>query len=203
MMVGEKKNTDTAQPERGFAEGKRVILRPVGENDLPEMARLMAECPLLDKQLPWTHQRLKKQFENEKDPGLWKERDKYFAAVRREGGLVGFLHEREDWNRGMYWDSVHVDDRLKDRDELGRDILAAYLAYKQRWHNPLRISFDVLGPEEAKASWLTATGFELELKRERMVMYLGNAEAICTYTWLSDGLKQAMDEDDSDGSSQR
>lgn len=201
-MAGEKKNTDTAKPERGFAEGQHVILRPVGENDLRELARLMAECPLLDKQLPWTYQRLKKQFEDEKDPGLWKERDKYFVVVRREGGLAGFLHEREDWNRGMYWNSVHLDDRIEDRDVLGRDIIAAYLAYKQRWHNPLRISFDVLGPEEAKARWLIAAGFELELKLERMVMYLGQAEAICTYTWLSDGLKQAMKEGEGDESPQ-
>jgi len=200
-MGANETSTVESKPERGFAEGEHVILRPVGENDLRELARLMAECPLLDKQLPWTHQRLKKQFEDEKDPGLWKERDKYFAAVRRERGLVGFLHEREDWNRGMYWDSVHVDDRLADRDELGRDIVATYLAYKQRWTDLLRVSFDVLRPEQAKAEWLTASGFELELTRERMVLYLGKAEAILTYTWLSDVLKQALAEADSDGSS--
>jgi RimJ/RimL family protein N-acetyltransferase len=199
-MGANETSTVESKPERGFAESEHLILRPVKEDDLREMARLLAEAPLSTQNVPWTHQRLKKQFEDEKEPGLWKERDKYFAVVRREGGLVGFLYEREDWNRGMYWSKLHVDDRLADRDALGLDVVKTYLAFKQRWHNPLRISFDVLGPEEAKTNWLMASGFELELTRERMQLYLGQAEAICTYTWYSEQLLAALAEVNSEGS---
>ena len=176
--------------EKGFAEGQHVVLRPVLEADLPELAKLMAENPL--EALPWTLQRLKKKFENKKEPGLWGKTDRVFVAVRTQGGVVGYLTERQSKQAGIYWGFTHVADARDDRDVLGRDLISAYLEYKQKWHNPLRLSFDILGCESAKAAWLQAGGFELELTCERMVMQLGGPESICTYAWYSDELKRRL-----------
>ncbi len=176
--------------EKGFAEGRHVVLRPVLEADLADLARLMAENP--QESLPWTLQRLKKKFESEKEPGLWGKTDRVFVAVRTHGGVVGYLTERQSKQAGIFWGFTHVADGLDDRGELGRDLISAYLAYKQKWHNPLRLSFDILGCEDEKAAWLQAGGFALELKCERMVMHLGRPESICTYAWYSDELKQRL-----------
>jgi len=180
-----------AKTEKGFAEGEHVVLRPVLEDDLPELAKLMAENPGEREPTPWTHQRLKKKFEDKKEPGLWGKRERYYVIVRKSGGVVGLLREEDDYNRGIYWNELHVADALADRDQLGRDVAATYLAYKQRWHDPLRISFDLLRVEKTKIAWLEACGFELELTQERSVLYRGKPEARCFYTWLSETLLNA------------
>lgn len=182
-------DTNETAMERGFAEGEHVILRPVLESDLRELAQLMAEHPL--ETLPWTLQRLKKKFEDKDEPGLWGKSQRYFAIVRRVGGVVGYLKENEDSNRGMYWNEHHIKDGLADRAALGLDAVSAYLAYKRKWHNPLRISFDVLRPEEEKSAWMVQAGFELELTQERIMLYRGQPEARCLHTWFSEELLSA------------
>jgi RimJ/RimL family protein N-acetyltransferase len=182
-------NSDQGQQERGFADGEHVVLRPVLEADLAELAPLMAENPL--ETLPWTHQRLKKKFEDKDEPGLWGKSQRYFAIVRKTGGVVGYLKEQQDANRGMYWNEHHVKDGIADRATLGLDAVNAYLEYKRKWHNPLRISFDVLRPEQEKIAWLEQAGFEHELTQERVMLYLGQPEARCMYTWFSAELLNA------------
>jgi hypothetical protein len=182
-------DSNETMKEKGFAEGKHVVLRPVLEADLPELAKLMAENPL--EALPWTLQRLKKKFEDKEEPGLWGKSQRYFAIVRQSGGIVGYLKEQEDAIRGMYWNEHHIQDSVADRSLLGLDAITAYMQYKQKWHNPLRISFDVLRPEQEKATWLEAAGFELELTQERVMFYLGQPEARCLYTWFSEELLNA------------
>ena len=184
-----------AQPQRGFAIGEHVVLRPVLEDDLPVLANLLASNPSEPERLPWTHQRLVKKFEDEKAPGLWDEqgRKHVFTVLRKDGGeMIGYLREREDWNSGVYWCHFHLADSMASRAELASDLLTTYLAFKRKWHDLLRISFDILGCEEDKASWLAAAGFELELRRERMVLWLGQPQAICTHTWLSERLKAEL-----------
>lgn len=176
--------------ERGFAEGEHVVLRPVKEDDLRDLAALLAECPCEEKPMPWTHQRLKKKFEDEKEPGLWGKRERHYAVLRKTGGVVGFLHERDDWSVGIFWCVMHVAEALEDRDELGRDVIAAYLAYKRRWHDPLRISFNALDPEQAKIAWLEHCGLELELTQERYALYQGEPVALKMYTWLGPRLRE-------------
>jgi hypothetical protein len=186
----DKQKTDEVTIAKGFAEGKHVVLRPVLETDLAELAKLMAENP--GETLPWTLQRLKKKFEDEKEPGLWSDTNRVFVAVRPQGGVVGYLAERQSKQAGIFWCFTHVADGLDRRDELGRDLVSAYLAYKRKWHNPLRISFEILGCESDKAAWLQTGGFELELTCERMVMHMGRPESICTYAWYSERLEQAL-----------
>lgn len=188
--------TAASKNHKGFAYGKLIVMRPVVEDDLPQLARLMAECPCDGTPTPWTHQRLKKKFEDKDKPGLWDRGDKYFSVLRSSGEIVGFLHEREDENRGVYWNAFQVFENLGDRAELMTDLLTAYLAYKQAWHNPLRIGFDALRPETGKIAALEQAGFELELVQERKMLYLGKPEALCIYSWFSDTLKQAPGWDD-------
>ncbi|MBN2080971.1 hypothetical protein JW859_02065 [bacterium] len=181
--------TSETNKQQGFAEGQHVVLRPVLEDDLAALAGLMAENPL--EPLPWTLQRLKNKFEDKDEPGLWGKTARHFVIVRHNGEVVGFLKESDDSNRGMHWNELHIKDGLADRDVLGVDTLTAYLAYKQKWHNPLRISFDVLRPETEKATWMVEAGFELELTQERVLFYRGQPEARCLYTWFSEELLNA------------
>lgn len=176
--------------ERGFAEGEHLVLRPVKEADLPELAALMAENPCEYKPLPWTHQRLKKKYEDKDKPGLWDERAKTLVAVRRAGGVVGFISEERQGD-DMFWCKLHIGDGLSDRGALLADMLSAYRAYKERWHQPRRITFDVLRCEEEKIAALESAGFELEITFERHLLYQGRPEALCLYVWLSDWVKQA------------
>jgi hypothetical protein len=179
----------------GFATGAQVTLRPVLESDLPELAAFLAANPGEPDRLPWTLQRLKHRFEDKEAPGLWDSKNSkhVFAVLRKESGeLLGYLREREDWSHGVYWCHFHLADGLPDLPELTADMLKAYREYKQAWHDPLRISFDILDCEAVKARELTAAGFELEVRRERMVLWLGQPQAICTHTWISERLQAEL-----------
>ena len=178
------------QQVKGFATGEHVVLRPVLEDDLAALAVLLANNPGEPDRQPWTHQRLKKQFDDEKEPGLWGKSTRVLAALRKDTGeVIGYLKERRDDNPGVVWAWLHVADGTAERETLGPDIIRAFLAFKQRWHDPLRISFDVLGCEADKARWLDGCGFPLEVRRERMVLWLGQPQAVCTHTWYSERLK--------------
>jgi len=173
------------EKEKGFAEGEHVVLRPVLEDDLRELAQLMAENPYEHEPTPWTYQRLKKKFEDKDQPGLWERENKVYSVVRKSGGLIGFLKEAAE--RGdMYWCILHLGESLPDRDALGLDLVATYLAYQQRWGKPRRISFDLLLIEEQKVQWLEGAGFERELVFERSVLYRGEPVAVGYYTWIAD-----------------
>jgi hypothetical protein len=178
--------------ERGFAEGAHIVLRPVLEKDLLELAPLMAQNPCERKPTPWTLQRLKKKFEDDKEPGLWGKGEKFYVAVRRTGGVVGFLIQRGD-NR-VFWITVHVDDKLEDRDALGLDLLRAYESLMMDWHDPVRIGCEIIRPEIAKAGWLKQAGYELEVVFEKMQMYLGEAVAVEHYGWIAPAYRELAEE---------
>ena len=116
------------KPERGFCEGEHVVLRPVREADLPELARLLAENPYEREPLPWTHQRLKQKFEDKEKPGLWEDEKRIFAIARKSGGLVGFVRENQDWSPTICWNAMHVDQAAPDRDAViaARDVDTIY-----------------------------------------------------------------------------
>lgn len=192
--MSNKQTKDNKETEvKGFAEGEHTVLRPVLEEDLAALAPLLAGNPGEPDRLPWTQQRLKKKFDDEKEPGLWGKSMRMLTAVRREGGeVVGYVKEQKDENPGVFWAYMHVADGAADRNSLGPDMLAAYLAYKQRWHDPFRVAFNILGCETDKAGWLEQCDFPLELRRERMVMWLGKPEAICTHAWYSERLKAEL-----------
>lgn len=177
--------TTTTATERGFATGEHVVLRPVLETDLAELAKLMAENPYAPEPTPWTYQRLKKKFEDKDKPGLWDREDRTYAVVRRQGGVVGFIHEETEKDT-KHWCELHIAMHEPDCDILGRDMVAAYLAYKQRWYRPRRISFALLLLEHQKVAWLTAAGFERELVFEQSVLHQGRPVALAFFTWIAD-----------------
>lgn len=184
------------KPERGFAQGEYVILRPVLAADLRELARLLAENPFDHEPQPWTHQRLKQSFEDKDKPGLWDERTRYFAIVRQQGGVVGFIFEEDDGGHGgMWWNRFHICLAPADRDALGRDALATYFAYKQRWHDPLRISFSIAGCETQKAQWLSAAGYELEIEHPHAVWHEGRPATEMVFCWFNPRLLEQHADD--------
>jgi hypothetical protein len=175
-------------PERGFATGELVVLRPVLEDDLPELAMLLAANCCEDKPQPWTLHRVKKLFEDKDSdlPGLWGEHTHYFAVVRNSGGLVGFLRETNEEKNDLYWNRLYIGERHADRDELGPDAAKAYLAYKQKWSTPWRITFETVQGEPGVAHWLEAAGFELEIEYDCLQLHQGQPKAHCCYTWWSE-----------------
>lgn len=174
------------KPERGFAQGEHVILRPVLEADLPELAKLLAENPFDYEPQPWTHQRLKQKFEDKEKPGLWEDHKRYFAVVRKQGGLVGFLYEEQgEAFSSLLWNRFHISLAQPDRNEVGPDVLRTYFAYKQRWHDPQRICFSIASVETQKAQWLQDAGYELELELPHAVMHLGQPTGELVYSWIS------------------
>jgi hypothetical protein len=183
-------------PERGFAEGEHTVLRPVLEADLPELAKLLAENPYDRAPQPWTHQRLKQKFEDKDKPGLWEERKRYFAVVRKQGGLVGFLFEEQgDTSAGVLWNSFHINLALPDRNALGADMLKTYFTYKQRWHDPQRICFSIASVQPDEAQWLTAAGYTLELEIPHAVLYRGEPASEMLFSWISPRLLQLRSDD--------
>jgi RimJ/RimL family protein N-acetyltransferase len=170
---------------QGFARGEMLILRPVQEGDLAELARIMAQAPGGRKPLPWTEQRLKKLFEDEKNPGLWSDAGKYFAAVLHDGTVVGYIREHyEAWIQSHDL-SLHVDERRADRDALGREVVALYMDYLTRWHNPGMVISEPLEIDTQKRAWLEAAGFFLQFTQERSELYQGSVVGRCAYAWHS------------------
>ena len=172
----------TEDAEFELFSGMRIVAE---DTSLMPLARLLAENPYGQEQAPWTYQRLKKKFEDKDKPGLWDRENKTYSVVRKQGGAVGFINENTSDNQ-MFWCELHVGNGLSDRDALGADLVAAYLAYKERWHRPRRISFALLLVEEQKTQWLTAAGFEQELVFERAYFHQGQATALAYYTWCAD-----------------
>jgi hypothetical protein len=195
--MGTTENTTQNEQERGFAKGQHVVLRPVLEKDLPELAKLLAADPCDEKPQPWTLARMKKLYEDKEkdDSGLWSKVKRYFAVVRKTGGLVGFLKESDEWGAGFFWNRLQMAEALEDRDQLGRDAIAAYVAYKRKWHNPRRISFDVLQGEAGLPGWLAAAGFELDVTWTHQLQHAGRPAALCLYAWLSDEIRNNLADD--------
>jgi RimJ/RimL family protein N-acetyltransferase len=182
-------------PRRGLAFGEHTALRPVLEDDLPALAKLMAENPAEPERQPWTLQRLKARFDDKDNPGLWSSKDKLrlHVIVRSGGGeVVGYLREHEDWHGGVYYNHIHVNEQLAGWQGLLRDALRTYRSYKCEWFAVLRISYDILGCEEEKAQCLESEGYALELRMERMYLWLGKPQARCTHTWISERLEREL-----------
>ncbi len=61
----------------------------------------------------------------------------------------------------------------------------AYFAYKQRWHDPLRISFSIASVESEKAQWLSDAGYTQEVQLPDAVLYRGEPVSEVLYSWFS------------------
>lgn len=171
-------------PAPDFINGELTRLRPVLERDLAGMVELMNEAPLgfTWDGFPWSLPRLKKKYEEEKEPGLWGQRHRYFAICDLEGRLCGVLHEEHERNGQVGIEFQLASDR-EDREQLGPDALSAYLAYKKNWFNTPRIEVNLLSPQEAEQRWLLALGFNHDMSCPRIKLHLGEAVALEIYSW--------------------
>jgi len=171
--------------DQRFIEGEHVGLRAVIEGELDALAALMSECPLVMRESqPWTGQKLRKQYGDEKEPGLWTEKRKTYAVVDRGGALAGFIVQRSRENQ-LYECSLHVADARDGRDALGRDLLACYMKLLLDWSDPVRIETYILAVEEQKAGWLKSAGFELEASFEEMYMFRGEPATGQIWGWVN------------------
>jgi hypothetical protein len=176
---------ESTHVEQGFTAGRHVVLRPVLDSDLEELWPILAQNPYEYEPLPWTHQRLKQKFEDKEELGLWGSNEKYYAVVRSQGGLVGFLREEGEGNPRITWNTFHLGAAIADREELYRDLLTAFRAYHERWSHALRISFITGGSEREKHSALEASGYAKEIVFERSHYYLGELADEMVHTWCS------------------
>lgn len=173
---------------QAMATGAYVRLRAVQEEDLAELAALLAETPCPRELLPWTTQRLRKKFNAEKDPGLWGKKERIYVAVRiADGQVVGYIDECV---RGVCREPrLHIAARAADRNELGNDMLATYMQSLLDWHDQVRVEAYLLACEEQKQQWLTAAGFELEASLSDMYMHQGKPEALQIWGWVNPRLE--------------
>jgi hypothetical protein len=174
---------------KAFEKGEHCAIRPVLGSDLVELARIMAQAPCRRRPEPLTHERLRKQYEDEKKPGLWSETDKTYVVLDSSGAVVGFIQESYDMFMGMLSITMHVDDLCALRDAVGAEMLILFRRYLDRWRSIQRITCEILELEQDKASWLTAAGFELELAMQRAELYRGRAVTRCAWAWMSEELK--------------
>ena len=175
----------TAYATPQFVDGQLTRLRPVLDADLPAMARLMAEAArgFSWEREPWTVQRLGKEFEDEKKPGLWHRDKRFFAITDHAGALVGVLMEEQE-RSGRADIELHIAKSRTDRDALGPDALATYVEYKRSWQHCPRISTCVLEVQVAERAWLLACGFTHEMHCAEAWLYQGQVVAFDIYAWI-------------------
>ncbi|MCC7477377.1 GNAT family N-acetyltransferase [bacterium] len=175
---------DVHHPAPDFINGQLTRLRPVLERDLEGLVELLNEAPLGFnwEGYPWSLPRLKKKFEDEKEPGLWGQRQRFLAATDLDGALVGVLHEEQE-RSGQVGLEFHFALARSDRGQLGPDALQAYMDYKRNWFNTPRIECNLLSPQEAEIGWLLALGFIHDMSCQRVRLHLGQAAALEIFSW--------------------
>jgi len=176
-------------PAPEFVAGQHVKLRPVLEGDLPALALLMAEAPFgFDGEGEvWTTQRLRKKFEDEKEPGLWGRRKRYFTVTDMQGEICGVLLEAQE-RLGLSI-ALQISASRSDRDTLGPDALATHIEYRRSWHNTPRIEMLVLEPQVAERAWLERAGFEYQFRAAEAWLYLGEVVDLHAYAWIADWVR--------------
>jgi hypothetical protein len=186
MQATTEATTKPAPVVPEFISGEHAKLRPVLEADLPALARVMAEAPFgfSWEREPWTVQRLKKKFEDEKEPGLWNRTSKFYVVTDQTGVLVGALREELDRLNGCDVE-LHIALARGDRDALGQDALRSYMEYKRGWQGTLRIDMALLPVQAAEREWLLANGFERHLRCEEAWLYRGELLPLEIYGWLA------------------
>lgn len=175
---------------RGFVSGQHLTLRPVMEADLQRLADYMSEPGARPgAEAPLTLQALKKQFEDEKSPGMWGDEKKTYLALALDGSLRGFITERTHMSMGQHIANYHIGLRHEQRDALGCELVALHLRLLNDWQRLLRVEARALEEDQPKRAWLEAAGFELEFVAPRSVFHLGQAVGLAYYSWLSPELK--------------
>jgi hypothetical protein len=169
-----------------FFAGALTRLRPVLAADLPRVVELLSASPRnIEDEKPWTVARLKKKFEDEKEPGLWGKEKRWYLVVTPDEAIIGVLIE--DQNRsGEIWLDFSFDMQLADRDSLALDGLRTYLRYKRDYHNIPRAYCFVLDVQLAELKWLKQLDFIYQAQLPQCVLHLGERHDALLYAWIAD-----------------
>jgi hypothetical protein len=171
-------------PRVKFVDGELTGLRPVLAEDLDALVHLLNESPMpFGDNVPWTVSRLKKKFEDEKDPGLWTEDKRWYTVLDlADGSVVGLL--KEESRGGEVWLSQYFAEALSNREALFLDGLGAYVHFKDRFANVSRINVELVDAQADDAAWFAELGFVHQARVPGVCFYLGERRDLLLYSWI-------------------
>lgn len=169
---------------RGFFKSEHLTLRPLLKEDLSALAALLAEDPCPRERGPWTLAKLEKAFGDEKEPGLWKEQTRYFAAVDKAGALVGYAWERTE-NGSVFFVQHWVARELPQRAAAGAELVRLHTQWLTQWRAAQVIDTRVAGVDD-RAEWLASAGFAPDALKPGHCWLDGRMQDIQHYVWLSE-----------------
>jgi RimJ/RimL family protein N-acetyltransferase len=168
-----------------FVDGELTGLRPVLEGDLEALVHLLNESPLpFGDNVPWTLARLKKKYEDEKEPGLWDDEKRWYAVTELvDNSLCGVLRETH-WRTGEFGVKLHLAHSNASRRELMTDAVLTFVRFKEGFSNANRINIDFLEIEEDKAASLADVGFIPQGRIPGVCFHLGQPCDYILYSWI-------------------
>lgn len=175
----------TDAPRIKFVDGELTALRPVLEGDLEALVHLLNESPLpFGDNVPWTVARLKKKYEDEKDPGLWTDTRRWYTVLElSDQSICGVLRESRRGN-GEVWLNLHFAESLRRRAELMADAIRTYVRFKDGFAGIWRINAEFLDVEEEKAECLAQAGFIPQTRVPEVCLHLGERHDYVLYSWI-------------------
>lgn len=171
-------------PQIRFVDGELTALRPVLEQDLETLVHLLnASVIPIGEQPVWTHARLKKQFADEKEPGLWTKSKRWYSVLRKaDKETVGIIVERQE--RTTETELSFQFAPSEDSDALARDALDAYFKYRTGYYTTTRINAEVANVETEKVRWLEELGFVYQAHIPESLLWQGARCNLLLYSWI-------------------
>jgi hypothetical protein len=165
-----------------FADGELTALRPVFEEDLEAVVGLInaSVCPIGEHPI-WSYARLKKLFEDEKEPGLWTKAKRWYVVLHKQDrNVIGVIVEKQERTT-----EVELQFQFADgSEELARDGLATYFKYRTGFYTTTRINAEFASVESDKQRWLEELGFIHQARIPESLLWLGERCDLLLYSWI-------------------
>ncbi|MDQ3024462.1 MAG: hypothetical protein M3R04_08790 [bacterium] len=168
-----------------FVDGGISALRPVLAQDFEAVVNLLNASPVPFGSTPvWTVARLKKMYDDEKEPGLWNKSKRWYTVLRKADSLiVGILVEHCE-RTGETGLQFQFTESAENSDDLARDALATYLKYRTGFYTTPRINVEFASFEENKQRWLEELGFIYQARIDEGLQWLGERCDLLLYCWI-------------------
>jgi hypothetical protein len=171
-----------------FLSGELTRIRPLLAEDIQGAARLLCQSPRgfdgFDL-APVSELTLRKKFEDEKEPGLWGHKVRFYAFTDTDQMLVGLLRECVERD-GRIGFQFQFDAGTPGRIQLARDGLGTWLDFKRNYANPPRMEAELLSTETEELALLEELGFACEAVMPESWMHLGRMVDLVLYGWTAD-----------------